>query len=172
MLQMRRQASTGSFFERLGILECHKSTTVKREIQIMEAMNEDLLTIKLKQDKPTTTQPLENYAEKAKTNLNKLKRKVQLASEVEQVKIVILATNCSSKQIRNSEIASKSKKRLLPFMQTKNYCTSLLPCVVVYILSLQHQRVLAVFCRDGEMNSLGATRRFGELVKGMNSTAP
>ena len=32
---------------------------------------------------------------------------------------MILATHCSSRQIRNSEIVSKSKKRLLPFIQTK-----------------------------------------------------
>ena len=66
-------------------------------------------------------------------------------------KIVILATYCSSRQIRNSEITLKSKKRLLPFIQRKSYCTPILQRLVVYILRLQHQRRLTVYCPDGSL---------------------
>ena len=38
------------------------------ESQIMESMKKDLLTIKLKLDNPTSTQPLENYADKESKN--------------------------------------------------------------------------------------------------------
>ena len=90
-----------------------KTEMRKMELQIMESMKKDLLTIKLFE--------------------TKLKRNVQLTSEVEQDKIVILATYCSSRQIRKSGIVSKSKERSLPFIQTKNYYTLLLQHVVVYI---------------------------------------
>ena len=86
----------------------------------MESIKKDLLTIKLKLDNPASTQPHENYADKVKTNQNETLKKVQMTPEVEQDKIVILATQCSSTQIRLSEIASKSQKRLLQYFQTKN----------------------------------------------------
>ena len=70
---------------------------------------------------------------------------------MEKDKIVILTTYCSSSQIRNSEIALKSKKRLLPFIQTKSYSTPILQRLVVYILRLQHQGRLTVFCPDGSL---------------------
>ena len=47
----------------------------KTELQIMESMKKDLLTIKLKLDNPTSTQPLENYADKVKTNRNETQTK-------------------------------------------------------------------------------------------------
>ena len=97
----------------------------KTELQIMESMKKDLLTIKLKLDNPTSTQPLENYADKVKTNRNETQTKC--TTDIRS------GTNCSSRQIRNSGIVSKSKERSLPFIQTKNYYTLLLQHVVVYI---------------------------------------
>ena len=47
----------------------------KTELQVMESMKKDLLTIKLKLDNPTSTQPLENFAEKVKTNRNETQTK-------------------------------------------------------------------------------------------------
>ena len=47
----------------------------KTELQSMESMKKDLLTIKLKLDNPTSTQPLENYADKVNTNRNETQTK-------------------------------------------------------------------------------------------------
>ena len=48
-----------------------KETKIRKsEIQIMESMKKDLLTIKLKLDNPASTQPHENHADKVKTNQN------------------------------------------------------------------------------------------------------
>ena len=52
-----------------------ETETRKTELQIMESMKKDLLTIKLKLDNPTSTQPLENYADKVKTNRNETQTK-------------------------------------------------------------------------------------------------
>ena len=52
-----------------------KTEMRKTELQIMESMKKDLLTIKLKLDNPTSTQPLENYADKVKTNRNETQTK-------------------------------------------------------------------------------------------------
>ena len=47
----------------------------KTELQIMDTMKKDLLTIKLKLVNPTSTQLLENYADKVKTNRNETQTK-------------------------------------------------------------------------------------------------
>ena len=94
----------------------------------MKSIKKDLLTIKLKLDNPTSTQPRENYADKVKTNRNETQTKctIDIRSGTRQNR-----DPCNTlliKQIRNSEIVSKSKKRLLPFIQTKNtirfYCST------------------------------------------------
>ena len=41
----------------------------------MEAMKKDLLSIKFKLDNPTSTQPLDNYADKVKPNRNESQTK-------------------------------------------------------------------------------------------------
>ena len=133
-------------------------------------MKKELLSIKLKLDNPTSTQPRENYADKVKIIRNETQTKYT-TKYYEQDKTVILTTYCSSRQIRKSEKRTKSKNRLLPYIQTKSYCTHLLQRMVVYNLSSKQQRTLTVYCRDGSPNFLGATRRFGELVTEMNSTA-
>ena len=45
-----------------------KETEIRKtELQIMESMKKDLLTIKLKLDNPLSTEPLENYSDEVKT---------------------------------------------------------------------------------------------------------
>ena len=113
-----------------------------------------LLTIKLKLDNPTLLQPLENYADK----VNAIRNETQTKSTTD-----IRRRTRQSRDPRNILLIKKNqkfrdsieiKKRLLPFIQTKGYCTPLLQRVAVNILSLQHQRRLTVFCRDGGLKFL------------------
>ena len=62
----------------------HKKETENRKtkIQSMESKKKDLLTIKLKLDNPTSTQPLENYADKVKTNRNETQTKCTTRSTI------------------------------------------------------------------------------------------
>ena len=99
---MRLQGRSSNVWKSLNAtnLQQKKETEFRNEKQIKnrETMKKDLLPIKLKLDNPAT-RPIENYAVK----------KVQLTPEVEQHRTVILATYCSSGQIGDPEIVSKSK---------------------------------------------------------------
>ena len=94
-------------------------------IQSMESMKKDLITTKLKIDNPASTQFLENYENKVKTNRNETQTKctTDTRSGKRQDETVILTTYCSSRQIRKSEKVSKSEEYLLTYIQTKSYCT-------------------------------------------------
>ena len=77
----------------------------------MESVKKDLLTIKLKLDNPTSAQPLENYADKVKTNRNETETQTKCKTDIrsgtrqnrDPRNILLIKT------IKNSEIVSKSK---------------------------------------------------------------
>ena len=134
-------------------------------------MKKDILTIKLKLDNPTSTQPLENYADKVETNRNETQTKctTDIRSGTRQNpdprNILLIKTN---QEFRDSIEIKKAFASIYP---NKKLLYVFLQRAVVYILSLQHQRRLTVFCRDGGLNFSAATRLLGELVTGMNGTA-
>ena len=105
----------------------------KTELQIMESLKKDLLTIKLKLDNPTSTQPLENYADKVKTKRNETQAKctTDIRSGTRQNRdprnILLIKTN---QKFRDS---IEIKRAFASIIQTKNYYTLLLQHVVVYI---------------------------------------
>ena len=76
-------------------------------------MKKDKLKIKLKVDSPSSTQLLENYADKVKTNQNETQTENTTDARVEQDKTVILGTYCSSRQIRKKFRDSIEIKRAL-----------------------------------------------------------
>ena len=109
----------------------------KTEIQNMEAMKKELLTINLKLDNPTSTLPLEKYADKVKANRNETqtKRTADIRSGTIQNRYPrnILLIKSNQKFRESIEI----KKAFASVYPNKNYCTPLLQrVVVVYILSL------------------------------------
>ena len=100
-----------------------KETEIRKtEIQIMESMKKDLLTIKLKLDNPTSTQPLENYADKVKTNRNETqtKRTTDIRSGTRQNRdprnILLIKTNQKfrgSIEIKKAFASTYPNKKLL-----------------------------------------------------------
>ena len=83
----------------------------------MESTKKDLFTIKLKLDKPTSTQPLENYAEKVKTNRNETQTKciTDVRSETRQNRdprnILLIKTN---QKLRDSIEIKKAFASIYP----------------------------------------------------------
>ena len=138
----------------------------------MESNKKDLLTIKLKLVNPTSTQPLENFADNVKTNRNETQTKctTDIRSGTRQNRdsrnILLIKTN---QKFRDS---IKIKRAFASIYPNKKLLYAIITARgQVYILSLQHQRRLTVFCRVAGLNFLAATRQLVELVTGMNSTA-
>ena len=150
-----------------------KETEIRKTEKLtMESLEKGLLTIKFKLGNSASTQPLENFAEKVKTNRNEIQTEftsdTRSGTRQNSDRHNIMLMKTIQKFIDSIEL----KNAFASIYPNKKFCTPLLQRVAIYILSSPHKRRLTLFCRNGRPIFWGATRRYGELVTEMNSTAP